>query len=193
MMASMRRIGFDCVAGLAASGRINTAPARIDPQPLGPIQHGSEKAQTALMVIRVRAALITVRTSLVNTARGLAKAMGERLPKCDADQMGVLKAESMPPKLRHLLEPLLKEVESLTEKIKDGDRQIEQIAREDYPETTLLQQVGGVGPLIALRFVLTIHDKNRFHKSRDIGCYRTEAQAQRFRPAPTAATNHQRG
>jgi hypothetical protein len=33
MMASMRRIGFDCVAGLAASGRINTAPARIDPQP----------------------------------------------------------------------------------------------------------------------------------------------------------------
>jgi transposase len=145
--------------------------ARIDPQLLRPIQHRSERAQTALMVIRVRAALITVRTSLVNTARGLAKAMGERLPKCDADQMGVLKAESMPPKLRHLLEPLLKEVESLTEKIKDGDRQIEQIAREDYPETTLLQQVGGVGPLIALSFVLTVDDKNRFQKSRDIGCY----------------------
>jgi transposase len=71
------------------------------------------------MVIRVRAALIAVRTSLANTARGLAKAMGERLPKCDADQMGVLRAESVPPKLRQLLEPLLKEVESLTEKIKD--------------------------------------------------------------------------
>src|SRR5580765_2616268 len=145
--------------------------ARIDPQLLRPIQHRSEKAQTALMVIRVRAALISVRTSLGNTARGLAKAMGERLPKCDADQMGVLKAESVPAKLRHLLEPLLKEVESLTEKIKDGDRQIEQIAREDYPETTLLQQVGGVGPLIALSFVLTIDNKNRFQKSRDIGCY----------------------
>src|SRR5580698_1281201 len=83
--------------------------ARIDPQLLRPIQHRSEKAQAALMVIRVRAALIAVRTSLVNTARGLAKAMGERLPTCDADQMGVQRAESLTPKLRQVLEPLLKE------------------------------------------------------------------------------------
>jgi len=40
---------------------------------------------------------------------------------------------------------LLKEVESLTEKIKDSDREIEQFARNDYPETALLQQVAGVG------------------------------------------------
>src|SRR5215471_11047775 len=145
--------------------------ARIDPQLLRPIQHRSETAQTALMVIRVRAALIAVRTSLVNTARGLAKSMGERLPKCDADQMGVLQAVSLPPELRQVLEPLLKEVESLTEKIKDSDREIEQIARKDYPETALLQQVAGVGPLIALTFILTIEDKDRFQKSRDIGCY----------------------
>lgn len=44
--------------------------ARIDPQLLRPIQHRSEKAQTALMVIRVRAALISVRTSLVTAWRG---------------------------------------------------------------------------------------------------------------------------
>jgi len=129
------------------------------------------KAQMALTVIRVRAALITVRPSLVNTARGLAKAMGERLPKCDADQMGVLQAASLPPKLQQVLESLLKEVESLTEKIKDSDREIEQIARKDYPETALLKQVGGVGPLIALTFILTIEDKDRFQKSPDIGCF----------------------
>jgi transposase len=145
--------------------------ARIDPQLLRPIQHRSEKAQTALMVIRVRAALMATRTSLVNAARGLAKSMGERLPKCDADQMGILRAGSLPTKLRQVLEPLLKEVESLTEKLKDSDREIEQIARKDYPETALLQQVGGVGPLIALTFILTVEDKNRFQKSRDIGCY----------------------
>ena len=62
-------------------------------------------------------------------------------------------------------------MESLTERIKDSDREIEQIARKDYPETALLQQVGGVGPLIALTFVLTVEDKDRFQKSRDIGCY----------------------
>ena len=167
--------------------------ARIDPQLLRPIQHRSEKAQTALMIIRVRAALISVRTSLVNTVRGLAKAMGERLPKCDADQMGVLKAESVPAKLRQVLEPLLKEVESLTEKIKDSDREIEQIARKDYPETALLQQVGGVGPLIALTFVLTVEDKTRFQKSRDIGCYiGLRPRRSDSGPAPAAVTNHQR-
>jgi transposase len=99
--------------------------ARIDPQLLRPIQHRTEKAQAALMVIRVRAALVAVRTSLVNTARGLAKSMGERLPKCDADQMAVLQAASLPEKLRQVLEPLLKEVEWLTETIKGSDREIE--------------------------------------------------------------------
>ena len=66
---------------------------------------------------------------------------------------------------------MLKEVESLTEKIQDRDSEMEPIARKDYPETALLQQVAGVGPLIALTFVLTVEDKDRFPKSRDIGCY----------------------
>jgi transposase len=168
--------------------------ARIDPQLLRPIQHRSDQAQGALMIIWVRAALMALRTSLVNTARGLAKSMGERLPKCDADQMGVLQAVSLPPKLRQVLEPLLKEVESLTEKIQENDREIEQIARKDYPETALLQQVAGVGPLIALTFVLIVEDKDRFQKSRDIGCYvglrprRSDSGAK-----PTAITNHKGG
>ncbi|MGB4785483.1 MAG: transposase, partial [Candidatus Acidiferrum sp.] len=70
--------------------------ARIDPQLLRPIRHRSAKAQGDLMVIRVRAALVEARTSLVNTARGLAKSLGERLPICDADQMGVEQTESLP-------------------------------------------------------------------------------------------------
>jgi transposase len=48
---------------------------------------------------------------------------------------------------------------------------VEQIARSEYPETQLLRQVSGVGPLIALTFVLTLEDRNRFEKSRDVGCY----------------------
>ena len=63
--------------------------ARVDPQLLRPIQHRSERAQGHLMVIRVRESLLEARTSLVNSARGLAKAMGERLPSCDADYLGV--------------------------------------------------------------------------------------------------------
>jgi len=145
--------------------------ARVDPRLLRPIQHRSEQAQGHLRVIRVRAALVEARTMLVNAARGLTKATGERLPSCDADQMGVELMESLPAGLQNSLRPLLEEVGSLTEKIQALDQQVEQIARTDYPETDLLRQVSGVGPLIALTFVLTVEDRERFQKSRDVGCY----------------------
>ena len=145
--------------------------ARVDPRLLRPIQHRSEQAQGHLRVIRVRAALVEARTMLVNAARGLTKATGERLPSCDADQMSVERMEPLPAGLQNPLRPLLEEVESLTEKIRALDQQVEQIARTDYPETDLLRQVSGVGPLIALTFVLTVEDRERFQKSRDVGCY----------------------
>jgi transposase len=145
--------------------------ARVDPNLLRPIQHRGEKAQMDLMVIRVRAGLMEARTQLVNTARGLAKSVGERLPKCDADCLGVAQSESFPAVLKDTLKPLLESVESLTEKIKALDVRIEQIARTEYPETERLRQVSGVGNLIALTFVLTVADKQRFEKSRDVGCY----------------------
>ena len=145
--------------------------AGVDRRLLRPIQHRSEQAQGHLRVIRVRAALVEARTMLVNAARGLTKATGERLPSCDADQMGVELMESLPAGLQNSLRPLLEEVGSLTEKIQALDQQVEQIARTDYPETDLLRQVSGVGPLIALTFVLTVEDRERFQKSRDVGCY----------------------
>jgi transposase len=111
------------------------------------------------------------RTALVNSARGLAKAMGERLPQCDADAVDAEKARSFPAEVSGMLQPLLEEVDSLTVKIKKLDDEIEQIARTEYPETKLLRQISGVGPLIALTFVLTVEDRERFAKSRDVGCY----------------------
>lgn len=145
--------------------------ARIDPELLRPIRHRSAEAQMALMQIRVRAGLVEARTSLVNMARGLAKAVGERLPKCDADQLGVERMQALPAAVGAVLKPLLEQVESLTKQIQVCDEQIEQIAREEYPETELLQQVSGVGTLIALTFVLTVEDPARFRKSREVGCY----------------------
>ena len=166
--------------------------ARVDPQLLRPIRHRSEQAQADLMTIRIRAALVEARTSLVNAARGFAKAQGDRLPVCDADAMGVEKMEALPAEMRERLRPLLEQVESLTEKIQESDAKIEQIARTQYPETELLRQVSGVGPLIALTFVLTVEDRDRFQKSRDVGCYvGLRPKAERVRPEPAAAADHQ--
>jgi transposase len=145
--------------------------ARVDPKLLRPIRHRGEAAQMDLMAIRARAALVEARTSLVNAVRGFSKTSGERLAGCDADQMGVEKASELPKTLQEVLKPLLEQVEALTAAIKECDRKLEQIAKDKYPETTLLRQVSGVGILIALTFVLTVEDKKRFEHSRDVGCY----------------------
>jgi transposase len=145
--------------------------ARADAELLRPIQHRGEQAQADLMRIRIRAALVEARTSLVNTARGLTKAVGERLPSCDTDSMGVEKLEGLPEEMRPTLKPLLEAIEELNQQIQTLNESLEQIALEQYPETKLLKQVSGVGTLIALTFVLTLEQRDRFEKSRDVGCY----------------------
>jgi transposase len=145
--------------------------ARIDPELLGPIRHRSAKAQIHLTVIRARAELVSARTALVNAARGLVKSYGERLPKCGTDQVSRELAAELSAELREVLEPLLKEIESLTERIKEYDTRMEKIARESYPQVALLKQVKGVGTQIALTYVLTLDDPQRFAKSREVGCF----------------------
>ena len=145
--------------------------ARIDPGLLGPVRHRSAQAQLHLTVIRARAALVGSRTALVNAARGLTKSYGQRLRKCGTEQMNREIAKGLSQELRDVLEPLLAEIESLNERIAEYDRRIEQIAKEAYPQVALLKQVKGVGPLIALTFVLTLDDPHRFRRSRDVGCF----------------------
>jgi transposase len=145
--------------------------ARVEPALLYPIRHRGERAQQHLAMIKARAALVEGRTALVNSARGLTKSFGGRLGKCDADQMGVAKLEGLPAGLAAALEPLLASVEEMTKKIQGYDKQLAEIARKEYPETALLEQVTGVGVLIALTFILTLDDGDRFQRSRDVGCF----------------------
>jgi transposase len=145
--------------------------ARIDPGLLGPVRHRSAQAQIHLTVIRARAALVSTRTALVNAARGLTKSYGERLRKCGTEQMNRDSSRGLSQELRDALDPLLREIESLNERIGEYDRRIEQIAKEVHPEVALLKQVKGVGTLIALTYVLTLDDPHRFRRSRDAGCF----------------------
>src|SRR6516165_4386153 len=145
--------------------------ARVDPQLLYPVKHRSAQAQADLMMIRARAGLVRARTSLVNTARSLAKSYGERLRGCNVRNMNPEKAEGLSPELQRALEPLLSAIEELSERISEYNDRIEALAQQSYPQVALLEQIKGVGPLIALTFLLTLEDPHRFGKSRDVGCY----------------------
>jgi transposase len=145
--------------------------ARIDPQLLSPVKHRSRKAQADLTVIRARAGLVRARTALINTVRGLTKSYGERLRGCNPRNMNPEKAAGLSPELQAALQPLLAGIESLSERIREYNQRIEQLAQESYPQVALLKQVKGVGTLIALTYLLTLEDAQRFPKSRDVGCY----------------------
>jgi len=144
---------------------------RIDPELLSPIRHRSAQAQEDLMMIRARAVLVEARTMLVNAARGLTKSYGERLRSCGTGQVSEELARSLSEPLQSALKPLLAEVESVSERIREYDEQIESRAKSRYPETALLKQVHGVGTLTALTYVLTVDDPHRFRRSRDAGAY----------------------
>jgi transposase len=144
--------------------------ARVDPRLLAPIRHRGPEAQADLGVIRARAELVEGRTKLINAARGLTKPMGERLKSCDADTVKESMAEGLSEATQKVIRPLLKSVEVITQQIKVYDEQIQEMEKR-YPETKLLKQVHGVGPLIALTFMLTLEDAERFKHSRDVGPY----------------------
>jgi transposase len=65
----------------------------------------------------------------------------------------------------------LETIASLTQRIRDYERELESISKEHYPETELLRQVEGIGALTALTFVLSLEDPYRFEKSRSVGAY----------------------
>jgi transposase len=145
--------------------------ARLDPKLLYPLQHRGENAQAHMAIIRSRQALVGCRTQLVNHVRGAVKSFGRRLPKCPARSFHKRAAEHIPEALLAALEPVLEQIGSLTERIREYERQLETISKESYPETDLLRQVEGIGPLTALTFVLTLEDPYRFEKSRSVGAY----------------------
>jgi transposase len=80
---------------------------RVDPQSLYPIRHRSREVRQDLVVLRARDALVSVRTELINTARGLAKSMGTRLPRCSSPSFAEKVKDAIPVEVGEGLQPLV--------------------------------------------------------------------------------------
>jgi transposase len=143
---------------------------RADEGLLAPIKHRSSEAQADLAVARARDTLVRTRTKLVNHARGLVKSFGERLPSCSAESFHRKAPEHVPPPLKPALEPVFSVLEQLDEQIRRHDEALKAIATK-YPDVEVISQPKGVGLLTALVFLLTLEDKARFKKSRDVGAF----------------------
>ena len=144
--------------------------ARMDPKLLAPIQHRGEDARAMLAVIRSRDILVQARTKLVNHVRGSVKAFGGRMRSCSAGSFGK-QASEIPEELTPALMPVMETIRELTQRVRDYDRRIDQAAKDEVPETEALRQVGGVGALTSLAYVLTLENPGRFKNGRAVGSY----------------------
>ena len=144
--------------------------AQTNQRLLFPIRHRGERSQADLALIRARELLVESRTSMINGARGQAKSFGCRLESCDADAVKPEMADILPEAMRFSVKKLLETAAELTAKIHAADQQIHKNA-ERYTELNVLTEVWGVGELTAFALVLTVDDKDRFEKSRQIGPY----------------------
>ena len=145
--------------------------ARVDPEILHPISHRTVAQQEALTLIRARNLIVRLRTAAVNSVRGLAKPCGYRLPASSTLCFAKRCMAVLPPGLALALGPVLEQIAAMTVKIQQYDRTIKRLTETEYPETQALIQVYGVGQLTALTYVLTLGSKERFRRSRDVGCY----------------------
>ena len=137
---------------------------------LRPVKHRGDKAQADLAVIRARSCAVAARTQLINAVRGLVKSSGERLPSCSGAAFHRKVLDAVPEAVKPAVDPLIRQVGELTSMIRAYDKTIEELSA-CYPETKRLRAIAGVGPLIALAYVLTIDDPKRFRCSRDVGAY----------------------
>jgi transposase len=144
---------------------------RLDPKLLKPIQHRNASSQISLAVLRARDNLVSARSKLINHVRGAVKSLGGRVVSCSADSFHDKALESIPKELQGALSPVVKIIGELTEQIRRYDKQIEELCEKKYPQTEVLREVPGVGPLTSLAFLLVLEDPRRFKDSRAVGAY----------------------
>jgi len=146
--------------------------ARIDPELLSPIEHGSEERQLHRLSITLRDSLVRQRVNLISTIRFSLKSLGIRLPGCSTPYFARrCRQELADLPLLDVIAASLDALDALDAQIKVLDRQIERIATDIYPQTVLLREIAGVGPITSLSYVLAIGDPDRFEDPRDAGAY----------------------
>jgi transposase len=144
--------------------------AAYNPGLLSPIRHRSPERQRDLNLLQARDTLVRVRTLLVNAARGMVKSAGHRLPKCSTECFARVVGSAIPAGYEMALTPLIEQVGTVTEQIRTMDKQIEAMAKR-YPEVERLRSVPGVGPVIAMAYVLTLDSPTSSASSRAVGAF----------------------
>jgi transposase len=144
---------------------------RADPELLSPVEHRGEQAQKDRALLQSRDGLVRCRVLLINQVRGMTKSLGVRVPKCSPNVFPKRVRATVDVDLFPGLSALLETIQQISTTLKGLEAEVSRLCRERYPEVVCLEQVGGVGHITSLAYVLTLEDPTRFAKSRTVGAY----------------------
>jgi len=136
-----------------------------------PVSLRSNERHKLLQMLKVRDIFVASRTRMVNAVRGLSKAVGVILPKCDAAALP-RHGDLFPETERDVVEPLLNEIDTLTAVIREYEHAIDRYVREHFREDVdLLRTIPGIALITASSFVASIPSADVFETPRDAGAY----------------------
>lgn len=149
---------------------LSEVSCRID---LPSVHIPSELSRRLKSLCAERDALVSSRTLLINNVRGWMRAQLWRIrsgstatfPERLRD-LAVAKEEALPSHVERSLAVLT----VLNEQIRDADRELNAVCKEQ-PVCTRLMTMPGVGPVTAVRFLAAIDDVTRFGGSHRVGSY----------------------
>lgn len=148
--------------------------ARSDERLLYPVEHVSEEMQRDLLQIKLRDNLVRQRVDIISSVRFTLKSLGITLPSPNSESFARHARRTLAKEhsdMLVLIEPSLRVLDGMTEQIRSLEKSIAAMAAEKYPESEFLSQVGGVGRLTSLTFILTIGDPTRFQRKRDVAAF----------------------
>ena len=136
-----------------------------------PAHRASDEQRHVRGHLAVREALVRTRTKFICVVRSLLRREGLRVRSGGATTFVERLAElELPEHLRHEIALLLELMGSLNHQIKQADKGIRGIVRQD-PVVQRLSTVPGVGPVTATSFVATLDGFERFRGAHQVEAY----------------------
>lgn len=121
--------------------------------------------------LRVRRALVEARAGFIVTVRGLVRSFGGRIASCRSDRFAArCEATELPSGMGEVVAPLVAAIRELDARIAAMDELINAVG-SGHDAVASLQAIPGVGPVVALAYVLSLEDPTRFRRSREVPGY----------------------
>ena len=145
--------------------------ARASRELFHPVSLRDDEHHALVQLIELRDIVVAQRTQAVNAIRGMCKACGHMLPKCDAAGFH-RHLDAIPASEYWKFEPLVDRLESLAKDIGRYDWKIQDYADSHFrKDVELLRTIPGVGPITSCAYAAFAPDPKVFGRPRDAGCY----------------------